>query len=418
MVNLPILIPGDCRDAMAAFAMAGEQFDAVVCDPPYELTSTVKRFGKPGSAPAKSNGATGVYGRAARGFLGKLWDGTGIAFDPDTWRLAFDCLKPGGHLLAFGGTRTSHRMVCAIEDAGFEVRDSVYWIYGTGFPKSHDVSKGVDKAAGAVREVISARNAVKRMIPGADQHATGTWLKDNGRMYTPSETAPATIEAEYWQGWGTALKPSVEPIVLARKPLIGTVVQNVLAHGTGGLNIDACRIPGEKPLVRVIDHEKRDRPILQTKSGSNTGEITTEGRWPANLVHDGSAEVMAHFPQTSSGGAPTVGDRNGEVYGTFAERSLTNHGANSGSAARFYYSAKASKRDRAGSKHPTIKPLALMRWLCTLVTPPGGRILDPFAGSGSTLQAAYECGFNAVGCEMDPEYQADILRRIGDIMPC
>jgi DNA modification methylase len=424
--DFPVLIGGDCRGTMAALAMAGEKFDSIVCDPPYDLISTVRRFGKPGSAPAKSNGATGVYARASKGFMGKLWDGTGIAFDPETWRLAYECLKPGGHLIAFGGTRTSHRMTCAIEDAGFEIRDSVYWIYGSGFPKSHNVSKGIDKAAGATRSVGRERVFANGSKPRATARDFGVGDLRERNPGHRMESLSATIEAELWDGWGTALKPAVEPITLARKPLAATVAGNMTTFGTGGLNIGACMIPGAKPDTTRGAGGKNGRyaPVAAQERILDDGA----GRHPANLIHDGSPEVIAMFPETKSGkpGIMREGRNNGACFGAESRAPgtpMTGIG-DSGSAARFFaslgftehdpvfYCPKAKKSDRAGSGHPTIKPLALMRWLCTLVTQPGGRILDPFAGSGTTLQAAYECGFSAVGCEMDPQYQSDIISRL------
>lgn len=380
----------------------GVQFDSCVTDPPYHLTSVVKRFGSATAAPAQ-HGTDGAFARASRGFMGKEWDGGDIAFQPDTWRQVYDVLKPGAYLAAFGGTRTAHRMAVAIEDAGFEIRDTLMWLYGTGFPKSHDVAKGIDKLRGA---------PVKRMIPGADQHKDG-WIKDDGRTHTPGEYEPATPEAAAWQGWGTALKPAVEPIILARKPLIGTVAANVAAFGTGGINIDACRVPGESTVTRHTAE-------MGYHGGNLAAEYVTgsdSGRWPANILHDGSPEVLAAFAQfgdrpggtgpasRGAGGISTNGHAGQTGLEPYRER-------DSGSAARFFYCAKAGKADRAGSKHPTVKPQSLMRWLTTLITPPGGHVLDLFAGSGSTLQAACDLGFSATGIERDPEYQADIARRI------
>ena len=395
------ILRGDCREVLAQLADAS--VDSVVCDPPYHLTSIVKRFGSENAAPAKSNGATGVYQRASRGFMGQTWDGGDVAFQPDTWAEVLRVLKPGGHLAAFGGTRTYHRLACAIEDAGFEIRDQLGWVYGSGFPKSLDVSKAIDKAAGPTREVVgvagksgSKRNAMRSDFAGGEYHTT----------------AAATPDAAEWQGWGTALKPSWEPICLARKPLAGTVAANVLEHGTGALNIDGCRIEGVKPKLTTIDSDKRNNPILQTKSATNTGEVTTEGRWPANIIHDGSDEVLAGFPDTETGGGIRNSDSRA-VYGSFggshAPRSFE---ANGGSAARFFYCAKAGKLDRLGSDHPTVKPVALMRWLVRLITPPGGLVLDPFCGSGSTGIAAFCEGFDSVLVELRDEAADDAQRRL------
>jgi DNA modification methylase len=420
-----VLEPGDCRDVLLEMAARGELFDAVICDPPYDLT-TAKRFAGAGiaddtSTSARVRAGADPYARGARGFMSMQWDGTGVAFDPETWRAVYDVLKPGAHLLAFGGTRTFHRMAVAIEDAGFEIRDTLCWLYGTGFPKSHDVSKGIDKAAGAVREVV-----------GPGQYS-GRGRRTDNAVYgeaTPSDrevvTAPATPEAAQWQGWGTALKPAFEPIIVARKPLgEKTVAANVLAHGTGALNIDASRIPLAADDKLQDGITGRDGEPLNDGSGWGFKAVDRAaglGRWPANVVHDGSDDVLDRFAEYGSRGAaaPASGTtrRNantsvarGRYAGLPPDRAPAFHN-DSGSAARFYYSAKATKHDRAGSSHPTVKPLALMRWLCRLVTPPGGCILDPFAGSGTTLQAAVECGFSAVGIEREAPYQSDIRRRL------
>lgn len=331
-------------------------------------------------------------------------------------RRVFDALKPGAHLVAFGGTRTFHRMACAIEDAGFEIRDTLMWVYGSGFPKSHDVSKGIDKAAGAVRGIVShlssdgVQRAPREMQPGGG---------DRRDTYVPTQTAPATPEAAQWAGWGTALKPAFEPIILARKPLIGTVVQNVLAHGTGALNIDACRIGTE-----TITQRQKDMTAYhgnQLAGGQHRGEIKqtgvlthTTGRWPANLCHDGSDEVEAAFPQTETHPKTQSGYESGNSTSwRLPVDSGRTYGSDTGSASRFYYCAKADADDRAWSRHPTVKPLALMKWLVRLVTPLGGTVLDCFAGSGTTGEAAEREGFNAVLIEREAEYIADIHRRLG-----
>lgn len=455
-----ILHPGDCREVLASLPDAS--IDSVVTDPPYALVSIGKRFGKPGAAATKDGD---VYSRASAGFMGQGWDTGETAFSVEFWAQVLRVLKPGGHLVGFGGTRAHHQMWCAIEAAGFEIRDSLLylfdldpiveaffasldpwqqqvflyimdqlgpggmlaWVYGSGFPKSHDVSKGIDKLAGATRPVIAEGRAVKRMIPGADQHKDG-WEKTNGRVYVPTETAPATELAALFEGWGTALKPAWEPIVLARKPLVGSVAETVVQHGTGALNIDGCRVGMSAEDAAYI--KERIAGFNGTRSiggnGAYSGGETmdrsaaydaSKGRWPANIVHDGSEEVLAAFPQTKSGeflphhkaaGTSQIGtfdirDRSGETHPTYGD---------SGSAARFFYSAKADKQDRIGSKHPTVKPVDLMQWLCRLVTPPGGTVLDPFAGSGSTGEAAWREGFRAVLIEREPQFQADIARRM------
>lgn len=415
---------GDSREVIRS--LADNSIDAVVTDPPYALVSIVKRFGGENAAPAKSEGASGVYKRASAGFMGKTWDTGETAFDPAFWADVLRVLKPGGHLIAASGTRTYHRLACAVEDAGFEIRDMLSWLYGSGFPKSHDVSKGIDKALGADRLVLAQGQAVKRMIPGADQNKAG-WEKTNGREYVPTVTAPGSAPAAAWQGWGTALKPACEPWVLARKPLIGTVAANVLAHGTGALNIDGCRVPvdpaADASQLRTMSRSQRTDDMhgqewgLSKGGGDTPTVVRADGRWPANVVHDGSPEVVEAFPVAPGqqgvvkGTEPSSPFAN--VYGDMPSRSGRADPRNdSGSAARFFYTAKADAEDRLGSKHPTVKPTDLMRWLVRLITPPGGVVLDPFAGTGSTGVACIAEGFDFILIEREAEYVADIERRI------
>ena len=365
------LILGDCREVLPTLP----KVDAVVTDPPYGLR-----------------------------FMGKRWDYD--VPDTDLWALVLDILSPGGHLLAFAGTRTQHRMAVRIEDAGFEIRDMLAWVYGSGFPKSLDVGKAIDKAAGAEREVISSHATGWRGTLGGKSALSG--LGDAPDMRTV--TAPATEAARQWDGWGTALKPAFEPITMARKRLEGTVAQNVQEHGTGALNIDGCR-------VATDDGENRARPprtpneILGGGKGTNltASEHNDTGRWPANLIHDGSDEVVALFPQSKgqqgavSGNEPS--SKTSSTFGEYAERTPAKPRGDIGSAARFFYCAKAAASERgAGNDHPTVKPIALMRWLLTLVTPPGGVVLDPFLGSGSTGVAAADLGARFIGIEMDRKY--------------
>lgn len=416
------IIHGDSREALKT--LADNSLDACVTDPPYNLTSITKRFGKAGSAPA----ADGVFNRSAKGFMGQAWD-SDVAFHPDVWLEAYRVLKPGAHLIAFGGTRTYHRLVCAIEDAGFEVRDQLAWLYATGFPKSHNVSKGIDKRAGAEREIVGTGKPVKRIIPGATQDKVG-WIKDDGREFIPTETLPATEDAQTWNGWGSALKPAFESVLLARKPLEGTLVQNVLKWGTGALNIDASRVPSE-----LADGRSRHGGGTHLGLGGGTRtrmgdgypdekHALPTGRWPANVMHDGSDEVLAGFPGSKGNkGGPrwentgvTAGASIGGVQGGFNKRAVGEMQAyaDEGSAARFFFSAKATRSERNGSLHPTVKPTRLIEYLCKLITPPGGTILDPFAGSGTTGEAAVLNGFNVILIEMEAQYIQDIHNRMAE----
>lgn len=723
-----ILILGDSKEVLKEI----EGVHAVVTDPPYHLTSIVKRFGKEGSAPAK-HGTDGAFARASKGFMGQTWDGGDIAFRPEFWEQVGNSMLPGAHILAFSGSRTYHRMAVGIEDAGFEIRDQIMWLYGcltsdtecltregwksylevttstdvmqwdhtsgklswakpskiheydfdgelinfknrntdqlltpnhrvyakvrrhsrhekpssyevieadvihnrssawhvdlplagvlddgekvdpkyaylmgwwltdawnhgdgkaimfsqskpatleklrkalepfspseytkkprkcnhatehtfyvtgdiayklkldapdrklgwdvlgwnkearaalfdglmdgdgsrkegqnvhvfwskdqsrrdvfmalalslgyrvydcpsnycvyvnmerdttqlqhkhrankvpysgkvwcltvptgafvvrrkgkafitgnSGFPKSLDISKAIDKAAGAKREKVASGNPVKRMILGADQNATGSWIKDNGRVYQPGKELPSTDEAKHWDGWGTALKPSHEPVCMARKPLIGTNAENVLEHGTGGINIDGCRVPDDIGSLKEMPASFGPNKIYG-KLDYNEGDLWSPselGRWPANVIHDGSDEVLAGFPYTASGkpGKRRKAHTTGSM-GTLGslDRLETGYG-DEGTAARFFYCAKASKKDRGeGNIHPTVKPLSLMRYLCRLITPPNGTILDPFMGSGSTGCAAIQEGFKFIGIEREEQYFEIALKRI------
>jgi site-specific DNA-methyltransferase (adenine-specific) len=316
--------------------------------------------------------------------------------------------KPGAHLLAFGGTRTFHRLTCAIEDAGWEIRDCVGWLYGSGFPKSLDVSKAIDKAAGAEREIVGR---AKRDAGSKSAHAF-----ERCRELEYDITAPATDAARQWSGWGTALKPAWEPVILARAPLAGTVAATVCEYGTGALNIDGCRIG--TATIPTNGWKCGGERVYGGGNGipseNYRGTVHT-GRWPANLIHDGSDEALALFPQTGPSKASMRGDLHGRIYGNgkgpSGPDSLRGHNDAGGSTARFFYCAKSSRAERGeGNVHPTVKPLALMRYLCRLITPPGGLVLDPFAGSGSTLIAAVEEGFEAVGIERDEAY-AEIARQ-------
>jgi DNA modification methylase len=317
-------------------------------------------------------------------FMGKKWD-----YDVPTVELWAECLrvlKPGGHLLAFAGTRTQHRMAVRIEDAGFEIRDMIAWVYGSGFPKSHDVSKAIDKAAGAEREIITNPLAAKQTA-SIRTNAYGDY-----NATTHISPTPATEAARQWQGWGSALKPALEPITVARKPLIGTIAENVLQHGTGAINVDGCRVAHNEPLQlckRTGNLEngmnKGNAYGVYNATNNNKSSADPAGRWPANLIHDGGLDVVKELK----------------------------------SAARFFYTAKAGGRDRNANldpdnpnAHPTVKPLLLMQYLVRLVTPPGGVVLDPFMGSGTTGLACRREGFDFIGMEREAAYFQTSKNRI------
>ena len=448
--------------------------DSIVTDPPYELTS-----GKKGGTGEASLNLGHPAGRSrittGGGFMGHDWDATGVPMDPDFWREVLRVLKPGGHLVAFGGTRTYHRLACAIEDAGFEIRDSLHWLYGSGFPKGLDVSKAIDKAAGAEREVIG-----EQPDRWTQKGSVLNFANDRPQDKIFVTGSPATDAARQWDGWNVALKPAHEPIVLARKPFRGTVAQNVLRHGTGALNIDATRVAGEhvhttrntalgvmnddgwQPQPGVFEshsHVRWPPNVLLTHAidcqPTGTRQVRTDGHHPAargESGYEGGWSGQTGLTERKSGtetvtaydcapGCPVAGldgqsgtqkdgvavqrNRDGgvhnEVYGAMKKPPAADQGfGGSGGASRFFpqldwspeydlpflYQAKAPKSERPvveedGRKiaHNTVKPLALMRWLCRLVTPPGGVVLDPFCGTGTTLQAARLEGFRPIGCD-------------------
>jgi len=461
-----VLYHGDALEVLAG--LPADSLDAVVTDPPYEL-----------------------------GFMGKPWDGSGIAYNVDLWKQCLRVLKPGGHLLAFGGTRTSHRLTCAVEDAGFEIRDTIMWLYGSGFPKSLDVSKAIDKAAGVEREVVGRSSAGARS-PGFEARDRGH-VKPAGPLNPIfNVTAPATDDAKRWAGWGTALKPawesivvghkpvplldrigsrldilatsetphvspgaqggsSHEPIVVARKPLTGTVAQNVVAHGTGALNIDACRVAfgdddsgvwgnhGQNPANHQVSPGGGGETLRDSwhSPGSRRNDA---GRWPTNVV-------LSHAPLLDEDGAP-VGDacaagcvpgcpvaeldeQSGALHsqdpatrahggkakfgqdGWRTQRGAEGWYGDSGGASRFFptfrYQAKAPTRERPkvdGTAHPTVKPLALMRWLVRLAVAPGGVVLDPFVGSGTTAEACVAEDVRCIAIEREADYLPLIAARL------
>jgi DNA modification methylase len=465
--------------------MADNSVDAIVTDPPYEL-----------------------------GFMGKSWDSTGIAYSVELWAECLRVLKPGGHILSFGGSRTWHRVAVAIEDAGFELRDSIAWLYGSGFPKSLDISKAIDKRGGqniswfgawlknwreenkvsqkevsalfpsktgnltgcvanwelgfslptaeqftiicrhfdlpfesleeAEREVIGTKLSGIANAAEKDRHTIGA-----SKAVEVDVTAPATDEAKHWQGWGTALKPAFEPVVVGRKPLIGTVAANVLEWGVGGLNIDASRIAGEVPSVPQWSRSDSNAPFDASGRNGEMSQPNPAGRWPANIVLDeytaGLLDEQSGIGVSKSGGRSTGRNFGQETDNDFSkDREHTGHN-DSGGASRFFYVAKASKRDRnegledfepqrhadrvsdtgvGGDNprnrsnhakqnfHPTVKPTDLMRYLIKLVTPAGGVVLDPFTGSGSTGKAALLDGYQFLGIEMTDDYLPIIQGRL------
>ena len=430
-----------CADVLEGLAgLPDDHFSSCVTDPPYEL-----------------------------GFMGKKWDSSGISYSVEMWKEVYRVLKPGAHLLAFGGSRTYHRLACAIEDAGFIIRDQIMWLYGSGFPKSLDVSKGIDKVAGVKREVMGRRTDGRYAYGFSDEAKKACGVENPQQGFVGEMgiiTAPATPLARQWDGWGTALKPAHEPIVVARKPLEGTVVANVLKWGCGAINVAGCRIEVDPevddPRLGGKGTWSSEKMAKNVYEGGYVGERVGSdpaGRWPANVIHDGSDEVVACFPdskgqqgdvrgteQSHTGGEGTV------CYGEYGRVPAGKRGDN-GSAARFFYCAKASQEERnrgcegiqkkpvpyseyrpnvettksyvseypdgsprpmnkQKNNHPTVKPLALMAYLVRLVTPPGGLVLDPFMGSGSTLIAAAKEGFDGVGIDKEAAYVEMSRKRI------
>lgn len=408
------LLHGDCRDVLKK--MADNSVDSIVTDPPYEL-----------------------------GFMGKSWDSTGVAYDVAVWAECLRVLKPGGHLLAFGGSRTYHRLAVAIEDAGFQIRDQIMWVYGSGFPKSLNISKSIE---GLLTTGSANKTAFKNL--SGEQVDRGNWgiakqqFTHGQRDTNYDETAgeqrlgklePTTDEAKQWEGWGTALKPAHEPIVMARKPLEGTVAQTVLEHGTGGINIDGCRIGSGTGETKTVQYPDIRGNNYNNAEGTVEYQVISQGRFPANFIHDGSEDVLELFPDTKGGTWNTTkGARHFNNDGEPTGYATSKQDNSTGSAARFFYCAKASKKDRnegldefplvkggsmsggetrpdrptnhpiRANHHPTVKPTDLMRYLCRLITPPNGTILDPFTGSGSTGKAAVLEGFNFIGIEQSAEY--------------
>lgn len=377
-----ILINNDCIAAMKE--MDDNSVDSIVTDPPYEL-----------------------------GFMGKSWDASGIAFNVDVWREALRVLKPGGHLIAFSGSRTYHRMAVAIEDAGFEIRDQIMWVYGSGFPKSLNIAKQLDKLAGVKGEVIGQKTGKGYSSQQEKNLEHGFCEYKEGLPYEHAdlnEYALASDEAKQWQGWGTALKPAHEPIVLARKPIVGTVANNVLTYNVGGLNIDGTRVETNDKWEATGKQSAPSQTLQGGVDGSLNVSVSTThplGRFPANFIHDGLETEWAKFFYCAK---TSKRDRNEGLEG-FEEKQTTGGGGltasvredgslETASAGGKYGSVKAKQTNH----HPTVKPTALMQYLVRLVTPSGGVVLDPFMGSGSTGKACVYEGFNFIGIEQSVEY--------------
>lgn len=428
--------------------------DSIVTDPPYGLTSITKRFGKEDSAECQY-GKDGSFQRLSKGFMGKEWDGSGIEYNIDTWKRCYEVLKPGGYLLAFGGSRTFHRIACAIEDAGFEIRDTIMWLYGSGFPKSMNIGLALDKKNGV-------DNRTGNIKKGVGSNNTNSMKNGLGASQEFAFEYEERIAQNEWQGWGTALKPSFEPIIVARKPFKGSLVDNVIEYGVGGINIDECRVGNEERTYKGCGKSNVGFIGGSFENGSKEDiEYNVSGRFPANtiLTYDETDfdEVCGGFPYTKS--SNVIRKNKNNPYGNKNMWNDNNcvgintFGFNdSGSASRYFYCAKASKRDRdegcqdledtvnacsnqaiaelkrgndtfsdetnstfnkvykGKNTHPTVKPTELMQYLVRLVSPNGATILDPFNGSGSTGKAVmYENkernkNYKYIGIELTEEY--------------
>ena len=409
------VIHDDSRKALKR--LKANSVDACCTDPPYALESIVKRFGGPNAKAATGR----FYKRAAKGFMGQQWDTGETAFDPKFWRAVYRVLKPGAFLIAFGGTRTYHRLATSIEDAGFEIRDMLAWLYGSGMPKtSKDVARAIDQHFG-VKGHRPRNGRDGEATAGqryAEQGATDFAMTPGTRGGGGEFYQAAHPDAVEWEGYGTALKPALEPIVFARKPLSETTLaKNVLLHRTGGIHIALSKIGAA--LVKTNAKGPKDS-FGRQGGGDPSGfkgmdeSAPRSGRWPANVQHDGSQEVVEAFPEVadSSVGIKGVNGSFSVAHGGFAPDPTERGYTDTGRASRFFYSAKADSEDRMGSDHPTVKPVDLMRHYVGLITPHGGTVLDPFAGTGSTGLAALGVGRDAILIEREASYVADIERRL------
>ena len=450
-----LLLNGDCIQEMQKLIDDGVQVDSVVTDPPYHLTSITQRYGKEGSASCTDK--DGLYTRVNTGFMGKKWDGGDIAFRKETWELCFKLLKPGGHLLAFSGSRTYHRMAVAVEDAGFEIRDQIMWIYGSGFPKSMNIGKNIDKIHRGVRhgtkDSSSEMHGVKR------EKIEGNTRNDIDTFYRTTKTKEydfVTEDGRNWDGWGTHLKPAHEPIVMARKPISeNSVADNVLKHGTGGINIDGCRTenndakyPDTNPDFRdqgkqskenigidklsfgQTQNVKRKKVVRKSRSedgvwtDNNSGmkqednhyaDADPRGRFPANVIHDGLEESWAKYFYCAK---TSKSERNQGLDNFDTKRVGMSNGAQSkGDGYDKGQGIGLNRVIERKNTHPTVKPLKLMKYLCRLVTPKDGTVLDPFMGSGSTGMAAKDESFDFIGIEKEKEYYDIANSRIKVISP-
>jgi site-specific DNA-methyltransferase (adenine-specific) len=401
---------GDCRDVLPT--LEASSFDACLCDPPYGLTANKKGGGGVASLNERSPAGRSRIGTGG-GFMGNKWD-AGVP-GPETWAAVYRVLKPGAFLLAFGGTRTHHRLMCAIEDAGFEIRDCAmfFWLYGSGFPKSLDISKAIDKAAGVEREVIGRKTYAGNA--GNDDYAQPMSWGDQA-SHKRDLTEPATDAAKLFDGYGTALKPAYEPIIVAMKPCEGTFAENALKHGVAGINIEAGRIGTEQRINKPMR-------APQNSYGGYAATATataTAGRWPANVIlnEESARMVDEQSGQSKSTGGLTLNFTSPRgIYGKFNEKLRANAGGlgDSGGASRFFYCAKASKSERGdGNNHPTVKPLKLIEYLARLILPPqGGKLLVPFSGSGSEMLGARNAGWTDVtGIELSAKYADIAIERL------